>query len=62
MKRIEITDDDNFNAKDAVILVVIIIIAMLFAAAVHAQNDDHTPILEATKKTSQVVTTDRAWV
>ena len=55
-----VSDDDNFNAKDGVIIAFILIIAILFAASVYREKNNESIILEATKSTSMIE--DVGWI
>ena len=57
MRRIHIDNNDNFNARNAIMLLIILIAAILLAGAKYAKENNDPPILEATKSTSQVVNT-----
>ena len=57
-----VSNDDNFNLHDGLILVVLVIIAILFAAAVYREKHNESIILEATKQTSQIQIEDVGWI
>lgn len=62
MRRIHIDDNDDFNFHDTIILLLILISAILLAGAKYAKDNSDSPILEATKSTSKVVTTDVGFI
>ncbi len=57
MRGININNDDHFNFSNVIMLIILVIAALLIAGAKYADEHRDSPILEVTKKTSQVDTT-----